>query len=70
MEPGALRVCSCGAELEEAGAGLVCRSCGPAEVWSVVLDGRLVASATSSEVYFAPAFAECVVAMVGAPEEE
>ena len=52
----AARFCGCGAPLEEAGRGLLCPRCGPAEVWAVRLDtGELVGAGARGEVFMLPA---------------
>jgi len=71
---GALRVCACGAELEEAGDALICSGCGArAQSWRVFLNGKAMAVGTISGharealVAFAPGFEEGLLGFLEDP---
>jgi len=75
----ALRVCACGAKLEEAGGALICAGCGArARAWRVLLNGRAVGAGTApwrasaadkAVVAFAPQFEAGLLGLLEGPPQ-
>jgi hypothetical protein len=75
----ALRVCACGANLQEAGDALICAGCGAqSRAWRVLLNGRAVGAGTApwhapagdqSVVAFAPRFEAGLLGLLEGPPQ-
>jgi len=75
----ALRVCACGAELQEAGDALICAGCGAqARAWRVLFNGRAVGAGTApwharpgaeAVVAFTPRFEAGLLGLLEGPPE-
>jgi hypothetical protein len=75
----ALRVCACGANLQEAGDALICAGCGAqVRAWRVLLNGRAVGAGTApwramagdkAVVAFAPQFEAGLLGFLEGPPQ-